>query len=119
MMQVLDWTETSVKIAAGDTIYLYGSKPIGALTHECRVEQVGIPAARAIDTDAYWRDQDSQASARSSGTVMRLRLVRTFTDEQRAALSLEELCRSGLTGAPQGRRRVPAGVLALIGRVAV
>jgi len=111
---LIDWSESSsAHIGVGDTIFLYGSLPVGALTHECRVEKVGIPFDERIDDGEFWEDKDA-LSARKQRSWMRLRLVHTFTDRERGRLSLAAMKLHGLSAAPQSRMRLPEQIAGLI-----
>lgn len=113
---LIDWSESdSAHIGVGDTLFLYGSAPVSALTHECRVEEVGIPFDQRLDDGDFWVDKDARFE-RERRSWMRLRLVRRFTDTERARLSLAALKIHGLSGAPQGRMRVPERIADLISR---
>lgn len=110
----LDWSETrSAGIKVGDTVYLYGTAPISALTHECLVVETGVSFDRIIDDREYWTDKQALVD-RAGRTWMRLQRIRTFSQAERARLSLAELGNHGLRAAPQGRMRVPEGVAAFI-----
>ncbi len=109
----VDWSETAARIERGDTIYLYGSRPHSSLTHVCEVVATGIPQNPSLNDAQFWTDPD-EFLQRASGTSMRLRLIRTLTDEERAALDLRALRAHGLTSAPQGRVRVPEKLAVLL-----
>ncbi|GAB3141704.1 HNH endonuclease [Marisediminicola antarctica] len=110
----IDWSETaSAHIHVGDTVYLYGTAPVSALTHECRVVETGIPFDRVIDDREFWRKEGALLS-RNTRSWMRLRLVHTFSPDERGLLSLARLRDNGLRSAPQGRVRVPGGTVNLI-----
>ncbi|WP_010202154.1 hypothetical protein [Salinibacterium sp. PAMC 21357] len=112
----IDWSETtSAGIKTGDTVFLYGTAPTSALTHKCEVVQTGVPFESVIDDREFWRD-DSAFLQRKGRSWMRLRLVQTFSAEQREALSLDTMKRHGMKGAPQGRMRVPDTIRSLIVR---
>ncbi|MDR6906411.1 hypothetical protein J2X63_002097 [Agromyces sp. 3263] len=113
----IDWSETrSARIEIGDRVFLYGTAPVSALTHECVVVDRGLSYDEVIDDREFWRDP-SAFEERRDRTWMRLRLQRTFSGRQRELLSLGELKQHGLSSAPQGRMRVPASVAAQIGAV--
>jgi len=113
----VDWSESSsAHIDVGDTIFLYGSTPVSALAHECVVEQVGIPFDERIEDLEFWEDQDALLE-RKERSWMRLRLVRTFTKQEREALSLVAMKLHGLNAAPQSRMRLPGSLANLISRV--
>lgn len=110
----VDWSETALAgIQAGDVVLLYGTTPISALTHECRVVTTGIPFDEVIDDREFWRDQDAFVG-RSARSWMRLRLERTFSDTERRSLSLAALLEHGLRSAPQGRMKAPERVQELV-----
>ncbi|EAR25275.1 hypothetical protein A20C1_01766 [marine actinobacterium PHSC20C1] len=98
-----------------DTIYLYGSSPISALTHMCVVEQVGIPFEERINDDDFWADSNALLE-RKARPWMRLRLIHSFSEQERRVLSLESMKLNGLQHAPQSRKRMPEGVAELIAR---
>lgn len=113
-LSVIDWSETaSANIDVGDTVYLYRTAPVSAITQECVVTQRGIPFEQVIDDREFWGDAMSLEEQRGR-SWMRLRLDYTFSPDERALLSLPALKERGLKAAPQGRMRVPASVLALI-----
>lgn len=113
----INWSEsTSAKIADGDIVYLYVTRPIQALTHRCLVVDSGVPFNRRVDDDRFWVDQDSLKERRTR-SWLRLRLLHTFDGSERARLSLQALLANGLKSAPQGRMRVPAAVSTLINMV--
>jgi hypothetical protein len=107
------WTETQNHILVGDTVFIYGSAPKSHITHECTVTDRGLPYELAAQYSEYWRGKNDLRD-RVGATWMKLALVHTFTAEERDQLSLDALKSAGLKAAPQGRRHVPPGVLALI-----
>ncbi|MGC5076631.1 HNH endonuclease [Agrococcus sp. DT81.2] len=110
----IDWSETgTARIGVGDVVLLYGTRPVSALTHMCRVVATGIPFSSVIDDREFWLDPEA-LRARETRSWMRLRLERTFTVAERQALSLHSLREHGLNAAVQGRRRAPAGVLQIV-----
>jgi hypothetical protein len=112
----IDWSETaSAKIEAGDTVLLYGTRPISALTHQCRVLETGIPFDRVIDDREYWVDQQAFVTRRTR-SWMRLRLEHTFDSVERQGLSLSALLEHGLKAAPQGRMHAPIEIQRLVER---
>lgn len=118
-LREVNWSETaSAHIALGDVVYLYGTKPLQAITHECLVVGVGVPFEGRVDDAAYWTDRQSLQDRRQR-PWMRLRLMRTFEHRERSLLSLDALIAHGLKGAPQGRMKAPASVSQLIEGVAV
>lgn len=113
----VDWSESpSAHIVAGDTVFLYGTLPVQALTHECLVVRTDIPFAEVIDDKEFWRDSEA-FSERGKRSWMRLRLVRAFGSAEREALSLSRLLENGSRSAPQGRMRVPEALSAYMERV--
>lgn len=111
---LVDWSESSsAHIRVGDTIYLYGSSPIAALTHECVVEDVDIPFSQRLDDGEFWEDKGALLD-RTERSWMRLRLVRAFSDRERSHLSLAAMKNHGLSAAPQSRMRVPTVIADLI-----
>jgi hypothetical protein len=113
---LVDWSESSsANIAGGDTLFLYGSSPIGALTHECVVEKVGIPFDERLDDGEFWKDKDALLE-RKQRSWMRLRLVHTFAPQERGRLSLAIMKLHGLSAAPQSRMRLPEAIADLIAR---
>lgn len=117
-LEAVDWSETeNARIATGDTIFLYGSKPVQALTHECIVTRTGIAYDDdQIDDSEFWVSSTA-FDGKVDRTWMRLHLVRVFEPKMREQLSLSEMKKEGLTAAPQGRMRVPDGVAELIEKV--
>ena len=117
-LAAVDWSETNnAHIATGDTVFLYGSKPVQALTHECIVTRTGIAYDDdKIDDSEFWVSSTA-FDGKIDRTWMRLHLVQVFEPKMREHLSLSEMEKEGLTRAPQGRMRVPAGVAELIEKV--
>lgn len=115
----INWSEsTSAKIANGEVVYLYVTRPTQALTHRCLVVDSGISFDRRVDDDRFWVDQDALQERRTR-SWLRLRLLPTFDPGERGRLSLRALMTSGLKSAPQGRMRAPATVSTLINMVSV
>lgn len=113
----INWSESaSAKITTGDVVYLYGTRPLQALTHRCLLSETGVPFDRRVDDDRFWVDRNALEDRRVR-SWMRLRLLHTFDERERTLLSLDALMASGLKGAPQGRMRVPVSASTLISGV--
>lgn len=112
----IDWSETDAGIVVGDLVYLYGSSPISAITHQCLVVATGVAAADLVPDEAFWVDAEALA-ARQRRSWMRLRLLHTFDEQERSRLSLEALKKTGLASAPQSRMRVPLELSNLLSEV--
>ncbi|MGW9183824.1 hypothetical protein [Agromyces sp. NPDC055661] len=113
----INWSESaSAKIATGDVVYLYGTRPIQALTHRCLVSETGVPFDRRVDDDRFWVDRNA-LNERRVRSWMRLRLLHTFDVRERTLLSLDALVANGLKRAPQGRMRVPVSASILVSGV--
>lgn len=119
----INWSETpSARIAVGDVVYLYGTLPLQALTHRCLVTRTDVQFEQRIDDARFWADTELLRERRNR-TWMRLRLLQTFDNRERARLSVRSLKDRGLKRAPQGRMRVPGSLGPLLdhlpgGRVA-
>lgn len=110
----INWSEAAnAHVREGDGVLLYTSKPTQAITHECIVVATGLPFIDRIDDAEYWSNP-GELEARRQRSWMRLRLLRTFDENERQRLSLEELLAHGLKRAPQGRRRVPVPLAELV-----
>ncbi|WP_218154310.1 HNH endonuclease [Micrococcus terreus] len=113
------WSETAnAHVGLGDTVFLYGTRPVQALTHQCVVTGVGLPPDSAAGTEDAWVDEGA-LEQRQHRTWMVLRLVRTLDAGERLRLNLQALQNAGLKSAVQGRRRAPDGVLDLLRDVLV
>lgn len=117
ILDEINWSETAAGIAIGDSVLLYGTLPIQAITHRCLVVETGVPFERRMNDDRYWTEPESLQDRRNR-SWMRLRLLRAFDESERGVLSLDALKDRGLKGAPQGRMKAPPAVSRLVDSVA-
>jgi len=89
----------STAIRTGDTVYLYVTAPISAISYQCRV----------LETDIPYEYQDKNVRM---DHVMKIRLERRFPPEK---FPLKALGKYGVN-AVRGPRRMPSALLKAIGR---
>ncbi|MCQ2408753.1 MAG: MmcQ/YjbR family DNA-binding protein [Oscillospiraceae bacterium] len=87
------WKQSG-KFIVGDTVYIYEGKPIGAVTYACTVTEINIP---------YHYDQGGL----HMDTVMRMRLLRCYPQEQFPLVRLQD---HGIVSV-RGPRHIPADLL--------
>lgn len=92
----INWKQSGSFIA-GDTVYIYEGKPIGAVTYACEVTETGLP---------FHYHQDGL----HMDTVMHLRLLRVYPPEM---FPLERLRDFGVASI-RGPRSIPDALLAAL-----
>jgi hypothetical protein len=111
----VNWSEVGESsIEAGDTVYLYSSRPSSSVSHKCLVTATRVRQEDLVDDAAFWRDPMALAERLERRSWMKLELVLTFDTSDRRKLSLTELQSHGLKGTMSGRQRLTESVLAYI-----
>lgn len=100
--KIIDWgNEQNNAIKEGDIVYLYSSKPIGAITVKAKVIKSGLRKDELLNHD----------ESEFPDTYFRLELLK-FTNQQ--SLSFEKLKQHGLNGTIQGKRQISGELLEYI-----
>jgi len=99
-LKKIEWSQSKpiTNIEIGDIVYLYAGVPIQAICWKCEVTAVHRKDSK-IDDSIY-----SHSNEQNTGPLIELKAVRKYNI--RYYLSLECLCRHGLSSHPQGPRRV-------------
>ena len=104
-LKTVDWRQTAKNITAGDTVYIYTSKPVQAITHKCVVLSSDIPSENVDNSDAqfYIIQSDQRRALPSHWRYMRLQLVKEYVSN---AITYSEILDCGLKGSLQGQRHI-------------
>ena len=94
----IDWSQTR-NVDVGDLIYIYLGSPEKRLFAMGIVEKININSNDKIDDSAFWNTPPAEQAKK----YFRIKLIK-FLDDKR--LSLLELEKHGLVGAPMGGQRV-------------
>lgn len=98
----VDWTQTR-KVEVGDVVFVYISKPIGAVKYKMKVDRVNMTFDETTDNKEFWLDKAVYERGRKRDRYFRLVLVKKLpTDEE---LSFERLSYNGLGGV-QGMQKL-------------
>ena len=95
-LNTLEWRQHK-RFEVGDIVYIYVSKPVGAIMYKCRVLKVDISGTE-IDDSLFVNNNDA---LEYDGPCMLLGLIRRFRPDE---LSFDILSRNGLKGSVQGQR---------------
>lgn len=94
----IDWSQTR-NVNVGDLVFLYWGNPEQRIFAMGKVEKVDLNADEKVDDSSYWRINASE----SSNKFFRLKLIKFLNDDR---LSIKELEKHGLIGAPMGGQRL-------------
>ena len=91
----IEWQQIS-NYEVGDNVYIYVTAPTQKIQYKTTVSAIDIPYEQINDYDEFWHVSDNSDSTEKN--YVKLDLVNQFDGE---LLSLEELRKNGLNGAPQ------------------
>lgn len=97
----IDWRQR-VRYSAGDTVYIYCTRPWMRIMYKCEVVRHSIPFSECIDDSMFWIDPNEYEKSKS-GEYARLKLLEQVDTPY---LSLTALKSHGLKAAPQGPVKV-------------
>ena len=92
----IDWLQKA-NYAAGDTVYLYCTKPYQKIMYKTLVEKANLPHEEIQDDEKFWYDR-GKYEEKKDGMFARLRLIEQADTQN---LHLSALLMNGLTGVPQ------------------
>ncbi|MCK9166490.1 MAG: HNH endonuclease [Acholeplasmatales bacterium] len=93
----IDWRQVA-SFSIGDTVYIYNTKPYSKLGYITKVEGINLSFSQIRDDSVYWKDKTLYEQSKNNKFV-RLRLIKKIDSFN---ITLEDMMRHGLNGAPQG-----------------
>ena len=103
----IDWKQSATKMAIGDEVYIYVTKPIMAVLYKCRITKVNFPCVE-IDDKEFVIDG---FKFENYGNYMELELVESYSADQ---ITMDLLASHGLAGYVQGPRKLLPTVKAFV-----
>lgn len=98
----VDWTQTR-KVEVGDVVFVYISKPIGAVKYKMIVDRVKMTFGETTDNEEFWLDKDVYEKGKERDCYFRLVLEKVLPDDEE--LTFEGLSYNGLGGV-QGMQKL-------------
>lgn len=98
----VDWTQTR-KVEVGDIVFVYISKPIGAVKYKMTVECVYMTFGETTDNKEFWLDKEVYEKGKERNQYFRLVLEKVSPDDEE--LTFEGLSYNGLGGV-QGMQKL-------------
>ncbi len=97
----IDWAQKS-NFSVGDTVYIYTTRPIQAITHKTLVTRSNMEYSEVFDDSFFWTNIEDFIKNKQYKFV-KLELVEIYGEE---LFTLNKLLENGLTGTPQRGLRV-------------
>lgn len=91
----VDWTQTR-KVEVGDVVFVYISKPIGAVKYKIKVDRVNMIFGETTDNEEFWLDKAVYVRGKKRDRLFRLVLEKILPDDEE--LTFEGLSYNGLGG---------------------
>jgi len=108
---VIDWKTNGEEYQIGDIVYVYSTKPIGAISFKCLVNKTGITYDDRVNDDEYWVFRSFNEK---NDMFFRLELLNSFKDDR---LSYYNLRKCGLKGNLNSRIELSPKVLDYINKI--
>ena len=112
--EYVDWKQGNTKFKVGDMVYIYSASPIQRIESVFEVIGVDIPTEESVRDEAFWTDKNEFRAGVTQNRYVRLKLKECISSEN---LSLDNLKKHGLNGAPQGRVKIKPELLDYINSV--
>lgn len=97
----IDWRQV-VNYNIGDIVYVYNIRPSSTLGYVTKVENINLKFNQIRDDRSYWKDIALYEESKKN-TFVRIRLIQKI---ESLGITLEDMMRHGLNGAPQGPVKV-------------
>lgn len=97
----VDWRQKA-KYNVGDILYIYCTAPIKRIVYKTIVEKINIEPNEIVNDEKYWVDNENYLASENY-VFTRLRLIEKLHSD---LLSLDNLKKHGLKGAPQGPQKI-------------
>ena len=97
----IDWRQRA-KYQVGDIVYIYCTRPAKKVMYKCEVVKFDMPFCECVDDKKFWIDIEEYKKSQG-GKYARLKLLEQVDTSE---LSLDALCKNGLSSAPQGPIKV-------------
>lgn len=88
-----------INASVGDRIYLYGTRPECRIKYLMEAKSVSLPFSDNMNDEKYWVDSQNYEISKKFNRFMKLDFIKKIDNPK---LSLSELLKHGLKGAPQG-----------------
>lgn len=98
----VDWTQTR-KVEVGDIVFVYISKPVGAVKYLMRVDSTNMIFEKTTDNEEFWFDKTVYDRGKKRDCYFRLVLKKELPNDDR--LSYKGLSYNGLGGV-QGMQKL-------------
>ncbi len=98
-----------INAAAGDMVYIYGTRPESRIKYLMEVKAVDMPFSENMNDEKYWDSSQTYEVRRKYNRFMELEFRKKITTPR---LALPELIKHGLKAAPQSPVRISQPVYA-------
>lgn len=98
----VDWTQTR-KVEVGDVVFVYISKPIGAVKYKMKVNRANMTFGETTDNEEFWLDKAVYGRGKKRDRYFRLVLEQVLSNDDK--LTFKGLSYNGLGGV-QGMQKL-------------